>query len=382
MVNRIALRPFLRFLRGRRTARSWAELKPLLRERLFPLRQGRGKQNGPLPPALFRMATGYWLSQAIYVAAKLGIADHVQDGPRSCASLASLTGCDPSALFRLLRALSDFGVFAPIGGDAFAMTTAAELLRSGVPGSLRDIVITIGEIHYQAYGDLLHSVQTGSPAFKEVYGRGLFAYLQENTAPADAFHRGMTNLSSLLSYAVLMAYDFGKTSSIVDVGGGEGVLLRRILELHPRMKGIVFDLPHSISTRNIDNPQSSRHSYVEGDFFASLPPGANLYMLCNVLHDWDDARAIAILSNCRKAMAADGKVLLVEMIVPENGSASFSKLLDLNMLVMTGGRERTKGEFSHLLDAAGFRMNRIVATLAPQSIIEAQPKRIKLRRGE
>jgi hypothetical protein len=322
------------------------------------------------------MATGYWLSQAIYVAAKLGIADHLEDGPRSCASLASITGCDPSALFRLLRALSDFGLFAPIGGDAFAMTTAAEPLRSDVPGSLRNIVITIGEIHYQACGDLLHSVQTGSPAFKEVYGCGLFAYLQQNNASADAFHRGMTNLSSLLSHAVLMAYDFRRISSIVDVGGGEGVLLRRILELHPRIKGIVFDLPLSIEpAREKDNPEPSRYSYIAGDFFASLPPGANLYMLCNVLHDWDDARAVAILSNCRKAMAADGKVLLIEMILPEDGSGSFSKLLDLNMLVMTGGRERTKGEFSRLLDAAGFRINRIIPTLAPQSIIEAQPKK-------
>ena len=174
MVSRIALRPLLRFLRSGGAERSWAELKPLLRERLFPAPKWHPKENGPRPPALFRMATGYWLSQAIYVAAKLGIADYLKDGPRSCAALASLTGCDASALFRLLRALSDFGLFSSIGGDPFAITNASEPLQSDVPGSLRDILITIGEIHYQACGDLLHSIHTGSPVFKEVFGCGLF----------------------------------------------------------------------------------------------------------------------------------------------------------------------------------------------------------------
>lgn len=376
MVNRIALRPLLRVLRHRGMSRAWAELKPLLRERLLPALSRQRKQSAPLPPALFRMATSFWLSQGIYVAAKLGIADHLQDGPRSCASLASITGCDPAALFRLLRALSDFGLFETVGGDAFAMTTAAEPLRSEVPGSLREIVITIGEIHYRACGSLLHSIQTGSPAFKKVFGCALFAYLQGNDASAEAFHGGMTNLASLLSHAVLMNYDFSPFSSIVDVGGGEGTLLRRILDLYSQTKGIVVDLPQSVElVRQQATADASQCSFVAGDFFVSLPSGADLYMLCQVLHDWDDARAVSILSNCRRAMSIDGRLLLIEMIVPENGAASFSKLLDLNMLVMTGGRERTKDEFSRLLDAAGLRISRIIPTMAPQSMIEARPIR-------
>lgn len=357
-------------------SRAWAELKPLLRERFLPALSRQRKQSAPLPPALFRMATSFWLSQGIYVAAKLGIADHLQDGPRSCASLASITGCDPAALFRLLRALSDFGLFETVGEDAFAITTAAEPLRSEVPGSLREIVITIGEIHYRACGNLLHSIQTGSPAFKEVFGCALFAYLQGNDASAEAFHGGMTNLASLLSHAVLMNYDFSPFSSIVDVGGGEGTLLRRILDLYSDTTGIVVDLPQSVElVRQQATADVSQCSFVAGDFFVSLPPGADLYMLCQVLHDWDDARAISILSNCRRAMSIDGRLLLIEMIVPDNGAASFSKLLDLNMLVMTGGRERTKDEFSRLLDAAGLRISRIIPTMAPQSMIEARPTR-------
>ena len=278
MVSRITLRPLLRFLRSGGAERSWAELKPLLRERLFPAPKWHPKENGPPPPALFRMATGYWLSQAIYVAAKLGIADYLKDGPRSCAALASLTGCDATALFRLLRALSDFGLFSSIGGDSFAITNASEPLQSDVPGSLRDILITIGEIHYQACGDLLHSIHMGSPVFKEVFGCGLFPYLKQNEVSAKAFHRSMTNLTALLSNAILMAYDFGQFSSIVDVGGGEGVLLRRILELQPQMRGVVFDLSHSIeATRQKLNPlllcrrRFFRVNAVGREFVCALP---------------------------------------------------------------------------------------------------------------
>jgi hypothetical protein len=377
MVDRMAFWPLLRVLRGARRTRSWAELKLLLRDRLFPVKTSEAKDENPPPPVLFRMATAYWLSQAIYVAAKLGIADLLNEGPKPCVALAAATGSDASSLFRLLRALSSVGVFSQLGPDRFALTRLAEPLRTDVPGSLRAIVITIGEIHYQACGDLLHSVTTGSPAFKKVFGRSLFDYLQQNADAADAFNQGMTNLSSLLAYAILMAYDFSRISSIVDVGGGEGELLRRILELNPEMRGIVFDLPKTVDTANQELTYSlseGRCSYVEGNFFESVPEGAGAYLLCNIVHDWDDNRAITVLSNCRKAMAREGRVLLIEMIVPDTNSASFSKLLDLNMLVMTGGGERTEAEFVGLLDAAGYKLTRIVPTTAPQSIIEAMPK--------
>ena len=354
----------------------WAEMWPLLRDRLFPLRTAATKE-GKAPPVLFQMATGYWLSQAIYVAAKLGVADLLKDGPQSCNALATATATHAPSLFRLMRALASVGVFSHVREDCFALSRLAESLQTDVLGSLRAMVMTIGEIHYQACGNLLHSVQTGSPAFNHVFGASLFDYLKQNGDAADTFNRGMTNLSSMLAYAVLMAYNFAGISSIVDIGGGEGILLQKILELNPKMIGAVLDMPRTIETVNQElngNVRGGRCSYIAGDFFDSVPVDADAYLLCGVIHDWDDDRSITILRNCRKAMAKNGRVLLVDMVVPKADSTSFSKLLDLNMLVMTGGRERTKAEFSALLNDADFKLTRIVPTMAPQSVIEAMPK--------
>jgi O-methyltransferase domain/Dimerisation domain len=203
----------------------WTEIKQLLNSRLLPIRIAKRTEENPSPPALFEMATAYWLSQAIYVAAKLGIADLLKYGPQSCVALADSTGSDTSSLFRLMRALSSVGIFSQLGKDCFALSRLAESLQTEVHGSLRAMVITIGEIHYRACGNLLHSVQTGSPAFNNVFGASLFDYLQQNAAAADAFNQGMANVSSMLAYAVLMAYDFAGISSIVDIGGGQGSLL-------------------------------------------------------------------------------------------------------------------------------------------------------------
>jgi len=377
VARRLPLWPLLRLLhRGGRLG-LWAEMKPLLRDRLFPLKIGSTKKEMSAPAALFQMATGYWVSQAIYVAAKLGIADLLKDGPQSCDTLAAATGSDGPSLFRLMRALANVGVFSHVGRDCFALSRLAESLQTDTPGSFRAMVITIGEIHYQACGNLLDSVQTGFPAFNKVFGTSLFDYLQQNATAADAFNQGMTNLSSMLAYAILMAYDFAGISSIIDVGGGEGKLLQKILELNPEMVGAVLDMPTTIETVNQKlngNAREGRCAYIAGDFFDSVPVGADAYILCGVIHDWDDDQAAAILRNCRQAMAKTGRVLLVDMVVPDNGAKCFSKVLDLNMLVMNGGRERTRAEFRALLDAAGYKLTRIIPTMAPQSVIEAVPK--------
>jgi O-methyltransferase domain/Dimerisation domain len=374
MVARIALRPFLRVLSRARCTRSLEKLKSLLSDRLFPVRTSRSKDSNPVPPRLFQMATGYWISQAVYVAAKLGIADLLEDGPQSSVVLGAATRSDTRSLFRLLRALSSIGVLSQVNDDRFSLSRLGNALRTNVPGSLREMVITIGEIHYQACAELLHSVQTGTPAFNHVFGTSLFEYLQQNGEAAGAFNRGMTNLASLLAHAVVLAYDFSGIASIVDVGGGEGELLMKILELYPETSGIVFDLGNTFGSPKRTVSSAERCSYVAGNFFDSVPAKADAYLLCGVIHDWSDDRAVVILKNCRKAMAKNGRVLIVEMIVPESRSGSFSKILDLNMMVMTGGRERTKSEFYALLDAADLRLTRIVPTLAPQSIIEAIPK--------
>jgi SAM-dependent methyltransferase len=351
----------------------WTEMKQLLNRRVLTRGLAKMTEENPSPPALFEMATAYWLSQAIYVAAKLGIADLLGDGPQSCVALAASTGSDASSLFRLMRALSSVGIFAHRGRDRFALSRLAESLQTDVHGSLRAMVITIGEIHYQACGNLLHSVQTGSPAFNTVFGASLFDYLQRNVDVADAFNHGMANVSAMLAYAVLMAYDFAGISSIVDVGGGQGKLLEKILQFTPDITGTVFDTASTIERAKqgfANDASSMRCSYVVGDFFGSVPQGADAYLLCGVIHDWDDRCAIEILRNCRRAMAEKGRVLIVDMVVPDTGARSFSKLLDLNMLAMTGGRERTKAEFRALLDAADYKLTRIIPTMAPQSILE------------
>jgi hypothetical protein len=377
MVARRLTFQLLRFLHRARRLGLWAEMKPLLRDRLFPVRIAPTKEGNPSPPVLFQMATGYWVSQAIYVAAKLGIADLLKDGPQSCVDLASSSGSDAPSLFRMMRALSSVGIFSQHDRDRFALSPLAESLQTEVHGSLRAMVITIGEIHYQACGNLLHSVLTGSPAFNKVFGTNLFDYMRQNADAEDAFNQGMANVSSMLAYAVLMAYNFAGISSIVDIGGGQGELLEKILQFNPDVRGTVFDTPSTIerAKRQLGNNASGRRcSYLGGDFFTSVPRGADAYLLCGVIHDWGDNRAITILRNCHKAMTKQSRLLLVDMIVPEAASASFSKLLDLNMLVMNGGQERTKAEFCALLEAAAYKLTRIIPTMAPQSVIEAMAK--------
>ena len=366
-----------RFLRPVNRTGVWTEIRQLLNNRFLPIRIARRKEENPSPPALFEMATAYWLSQAIYVAAKLGIADLLKDGPQPCVTLAASTGSDAPSLFRLMRALSSVGIFSQLDRDRFALSRLAEKLQTEVHGSLRAMVITIGEIHYQACGNLLHSVRTGSPAFNNVFGASLFDYLQQNVDAADAFNQAMANVSTMLAYAVLMAYNFAGISCIVDVGGGQGNLLEKILQFNPDTRGTVFDTAPTIERANQhpgNDAWSRRCSYVAGDFFASVPQGADAYILCGVVHDWDDSRAITILRNCRRAMADKARLLLVDMVVPDTDARSFSKLLDLNMLAMTGGRERTRAEYRALLDAADYKLTRIIPTMAPQSVIEAVPK--------
>src|ERR1700686_4950266 len=274
LARRLPFWPLLKVLHRARRIGWWAEMKPLLRDRLFHASVAVSKEGNPSPPVLFQMATGYWVCQAIYVAAKLGIADLLKDGPQSCVALAASTGSDAPSLFRLMRALSSVEIFSQVGRDHFALSRLAESLQTEVHGSLRAMVITIGEIHYQACGSLLHSVQTGSPAFNTVFGASLFDYLQQNVDAADAFNQGMTNVSSMLAYAVLMAYDFAGISSIVDIGGGQGKLLEKILQFNPDIRGTVFDTPATIerATQQIgDNAWRRRCSYLTGDFFTSVP---------------------------------------------------------------------------------------------------------------
>lgn len=372
---RITFKPLFRVLSRARNTQSWTELKRLLRSQLFPARGAKIAAEGQFPPTLFQMASSYWTSQAIYVTAKLGIADLLKDRPLKCSEIAASVGADVDSLSRLMRALSSLGIFTQRSNGDFSLLPLGESLRADVPGSLKAIIITLGEIHYQACGALLQAVQTGSPAFDSVFGAGLFEYLKQNSEAANSFNEGMASLAGMLAYAVVLAYDFGRFSSIVDVGGGSGRFLETILEIYPEIQGTVFDCATTIErTRMSAGRPARRCSYVAGNFFTFVPQGCELYILCGVVHDWDDERAVTILRNCREAISAAGRLLLLETVVPENDSVHFSKILDLNMMAMSSGRERTRAEFYTLLTAAGFKMSRIVATMAPQSLIEAVPQ--------
>ena len=328
------------------------------------------------PPPLFQLASGYWISQAIYVAAKLGIADVLRDGAKSSNQIALETGADESCISRLMRALCEVGVFRRNGDGTFAIADLGEPLQSDVPGSLRAMVITLGEVHYAAWAHLLESVKTGAAAFPRAFGAKMFDYLGREDEAGNTFNRAMTDYSALSSCAVLLSYDFSGVRSIVDVGGGCGKLLTSILHMYPSMRGTLFDVCSVIAAAQeslMAHPCRDRCSMVSGSFFERVPCDGDAYLLSSVIHDWDDECAIRILENCRRCMRQRGKVLLVEFVVPAGRENSFSKLLDLNMLVMNGGRERTELEYRLLFDAAGLKMTRIIPTMSPLCVLEAVP---------
>jgi len=326
------------------------------------------------PPPVFQMASAYWISQAIYVAAKFGIADILKESPKSGEEIARAVKADEDSLLRLMRVLCMLEVCRVTESQKFELTTLGGPLQSGVSGSLRSMVLTLGEVHYRAWGQLCDSVQTGHPGFQKVFGSEMFDFLENNGGAGDTFNLAMTDFSAFVAYAVLLSYDFSGMKSIVDVGGGYGKLLTSILEVYPDLQGVLLDLPAVISAAREHIESLACHdrcAAVAGNFLESLPRGADSYLLSGVVHDWADPGAQQILKNCRNAMRSHGRVLVVECIVPDGNESSFSKLLDLNMMVMTGGRERTELEFRELFRAAGLRLNRIIPTVSPLRILEA-----------
>ena len=329
---------------------------------------------------MLRMLVGCWVSQALYIAAKLGIADLVQDTARTNADLAEVTQTDAGSLYRVLRALASLGVFEEQKDGRFALTPLADALRAEVPGSLRAFAIMLGEKeHWRAWGDCLHSVRTGQPAFDHVFGAPHFQYFARNSEAAKFFNEGMTSRAGPENDAIVSACDFSKFSTVVDVGGGEGTLLTAIMDAAPRTNGILFDLPHVVEARRsagkqAQPPNAPRLQFSAGSFFEAVPRGGDAYVLKKVIHDWDDERALSILKACRNAMSPSARLLIIEPVIPDGNVPSFNKLLDLMMLVWTsGGRERTERELGALLAATGLEPIQIIQTNSPLVIIEAMP---------
>ena len=279
-------------------------------------------------------------------------------------------------LFRSLRALASVGVFAEINEGQFALTPMAGLLQSNVPNSMRALAIMYCEEQYRAWGDVLQSVRTGEPAFDRQFGMDVFEYFCQNPEAGAVFNEAMTNWTAQVSAAVAASYDFSHVGSIVDVGGNQGTLIATILREYPTVRGILFDRPHVVRTAKDQLAKAGvgdRCTIVGGDFFAAVPSGGDAYLLSYVLHDWDNERCMAILAKCRQAMPATGTLLVIEMVLPEGNEPSFGKWLDLHMLVMSSGRERTAEQYRMLLQAGGFDLTRVIPTPAGSSIVEARP---------
>ena len=330
-----------------------------------------------MPPAAYlgQLIGNTGFVHAILVAANLGLADLLKDGPLSIADLAEATGTHARSLYRMLRALASRGIFSEDADGRFSLTALADPLRSDAPDSIHNWALFVGsEAELQTWAHLSYSVRTGKPAFEHIFGKGWFDYLDDQPEMAQIFNKLMTGGSTSDGGAIIEAYDFSVYRKIVDVGGGHGALLAHILEQAPQSSGVLFDAPSVIAgaTGAIDTQvNQGRAERVAGNFFEAVPNGGDAYVLKYIIHDWDDERAIVILKNCRQAMAENGRVLLVEMVIPAGNAPSPGKFLDLEMLLYFYSRERTEAEYCDLLQQAGLELITITPTASPFSIIEA-----------
>jgi len=332
-----------------------------------------------LPPQIqmIQFITGFWTSRAVHVAAKLGIADLLQSGPKTAAELAAATDTHAPSLYRIMRALTSAGLFKRESDERFALTPLSETLISGVPGSVRAFIISeLGQEHYPAWGNLMHSVKTGEIAFDNAFGKDIWKYFTENPEDAAVFNDSMSGMTAAANEAILSVYDFSQFGKVIDIGGGHGGLITSILQKNPQVKGVLFDAPTVIegARPKLENAGlADRCETVAGNFFEAVPAGGDAYVMKWIIHDWEDEKAIRILKNCREHMQPNSRLIIVDCVVPDNDEPDFSKTFDLNMMVMTGGKERTEAEFRELLAAAGFKLLRVIPTDVPTSIVEAQP---------
>ncbi len=323
-----------------------------------------------------QLGMGMFVSQAIFVAAKLGIPDLLSVGARSTTDLADATGTHESSLFRVLRTLASVGAFTEVADRTFANTPVTELLRSDSPRSMRDMILWMSEEpHWAIYSRMIDSVRTGKPIWEDVHGEPVFPYLFETNKPlGDIFNRAMTSFSQVTIPAIIASYDFSDASIIADIAGGYGHLLAAVLKENPSANGILFDLPHvlegapaMLESQGVED----RVTMVGGSFLDEIPVVADIYMLKHIIHDWYDDTNQTILSIIRSSMPDDAKVLIIDAVIPAGNEPHFAKILDLEMLISPGGMERTAAEFETLLKASGFELSRIIPTPSPVSIIEA-----------
>ena len=321
------------------------------------------------------MITGFRLSAALNVAAELGLSDLLASGPRTVAELATEASADEDTLHRLLHALATVGVYDERGDGRYALTELGEGLRSDVPGSLRPLARTLScHALWSAYAHLGHSVRTGENAFEALHGHDVWTHRRGHPEENEIFNQNMTALTSLVAEAVAEAYDFSAVSTVVDVGGGEGLLLETVLTRHPRLTGTVFDQEHAVAQAPRTASLRPRWASASGSFFDQVPE-ADAYLLKSILHDWPDDRCIEILRTCVRSLRPDGVVLVVETVLGRPGFEVDAAFSDLNMLVLPGGRERTEEQYAALFAAAGLSLTRVVDTPTRMSVLEARVQR-------
>jgi hypothetical protein len=330
------------------------------------------------PIQLILMSSGVILQQALYAAAKLGVADLLNNRPQTSPDLAVRLKVNESALLRMLRFLGSQGVFEETVSGVFTNNELSHFLRSGVPGELRSFVILRGsESFFAPFGEILYSIETGLPSKEKLYGRDTFEQLKKDPEMARIFDDAMTNMSEWTGAGIAGAYDFGVWESLMDVGGGNGMLLAQILRAHPELRGVLADLPHVLGRAQergfLAGELGARSKLQSCDFFQDVPSGCRAYLMKNVIHDWDDERAHKILINCRRAIPEDGVLLLAQWAVPDENRPSAGRFMDIAMMVLTGGKERSVEEHRELLARAGFRLRQVFPVPGDFSIIEAIP---------
>lgn len=332
-----------------------------------------GRPQGSPRSLLARLLVGNQVQQAVHVAARLGIADLLDGGPRPVEELAREAGAHPDALRRLLRALAPFGVFAEDGDGRFRTTPAAALLRRGAPGSMRAFALWSGGVSYQVFGALEHSVRTGEPAFERLFGAEFFDYLAAHPDDGAVFDEMMAGNTAGVA-PLVAARDFGAARTVVDVGGGRGELLAAVLRAHPHLRGVLVEHPRLLDAAREGVRAAGvadRCQVVAGDVMDAVPPGGDVYVLKSVLHGLDDGEAARALASCRRALGDGGTLLVVEFVLPPGNEPFPGKLMDLLMLVGGRGRERTEAEFRALLEGAGLRLAGVEASPYGYSILEA-----------
>ena len=324
---------------------------------------------------LIQMGMGYWVSRIVYAAAKLGLADHLAGGPKSAAELAGPTRTHAPSLHRLMRTLASLGILSEDVNHRFGLTFLGDALKTGAPGSARATILSLAsDWWWRGWEPFLYCVETGKTGMEKALGMTGFEYLAKHPQEASYFNEAMIGFHGAEPPAVAAAYDFSAFETVVDVGGGTGNLLAAILERHPGPRGVLADLPHVVreAPALIESRALGDRVTIEAiDFFKSVPVGGDAYLLSHVIHDWNEDQCLTILGNCRKAMKPTSRLLIIEMVLPAGDTAHPGKLLDIAMLVMPGGQERTEEEYGTLLSKAGFPLTRVVPTESAVSVVEA-----------